>query len=1490
MKKIWNAYGKRITALVMALFLIFLSMPCSGWGVLRVAAEETAEMTEFGTEEKIIFTSPITLVLDGTKPTLHLNPSSTIIGKTETSVDISGMVTDDNFEKLICSSALLTEAEVLTAVNNVMVETDGTFTHTIEIPNESNEITYYFYAVDKAGLCSDVQSATIYRDVTSPKISSITLNDLAAVHSYAHGNYSKEAVTVKITANDEGTTVSGIRKIRLFFENETEAFKELTVVGSITDGTDYEFSVELTPVIAELASLREIQVSAVDNKGNESVKCKLFASGNSFQNNRFMFDQHGSSVIRESVAEYEKTDENGNVLSGWYKEIPENIVFALSDKTDGNTDGSGLLSVNVGLDDSDMPAYAVDNSRKDAALQESKTQILKADINTLSKGEHRFVINAKDFAENETTETFIIGIDDGAPIVKEAKFEEAEAAIGSFDFGGFGNYHGKSVKITIQIADTAENGSDDTTKTCVGAKEAELYLNGVLYKTTQVDENNYAIFTIPENLLENQFFKYTQISVITRDFLGNQSEHTIIEETQNGSLIIETKKPVIMDVDIKTKGDNALRAEKTESSAVFYCKTDENGKPDIDFIVKASDKDDNSGLEKIKVVFNEQVVFEENYAENLQLFATLTEGEKIFSLKNSSLASVSEYNGTITVTDKAGNETVFLLTVHVDEDGPIVGTPEITVEKSKVMNVSYYNGNIVVTTAPQDTSVGVDKIEWGTIGANHVQNKVGTVTVKEDGKASFVIMPSSDTTYEEKIYIKAIDKLGNVGQAVELNKFVIETQEQHNKQNANHIQVTKKMASPYKDGMGNLLYTGTDASAVLIGVAVEDTYNGIKSVEWTVSSEAGAYTNLAGSVTVDSETLAVTGTTGTWNVVEKTDFATKINGEFTVDASAIEADNITVTVKMTDLSGNISTGTTVFSVDNTAPVINVEFDDVLSDSEFTNVYKDARTATITVVDRNFGAEQLVLEITNKDGSVPQISDWTTTVNAETPNATTSVAKLVFAEDGDYSISVSGKDMAGLSAQTVTVEEFTIDTINPVIKVNYTNDNVINANYYAQTQTAVITIEEHNFAEERIEIVGTATLDGADTAFPVLGAWSSEGDTHTATLTFETDGLYQFNVDYKDKAGRDAEKYTGEEFYVDMTAPVIEITGVEDLSANNGEVAPRISITDFNYNTEGITIDLYGANGGNRALNGAYSSQANGQIFTFANFEEEQSNDDIYTVTVTALDMAGNETVDEISFSVNRFGSVYVFDNSLKEIAGMYVQDEIDVRLTEVNVDSLEHDTIRVVVNANGSITDLQEGTDYTVSESGGNGAWYQYDYIIDKSLFAGDGRYIVTLYSEDAAGNINENIDESKKAEISFGIDKTPPVIIPIDIASEEQYAQDVKTATVAVNDNLVLQDVQVFVGENQSEYTAEGENYVFDIPSSSDRQDITIAAVDAAGNRTNYVISGVLVTTNAFIRWYNNTPLFVGSIAGTAVLSGAGVGGFAFMKGRSIKVKTKKR
>ena len=250
----------------------------------------------------------------------------------------------------------------------------------------------------------------------------------------------------------------------------------------------------------------------------------------------------------------------------------------------------------------------------------------------------------------------------------------------------------------------------------------------------------------------------------------------------------------------------------------------------------------------------------------------------------------------------------------------------------------------------------------------------------------------------------------------------------------------------------------------------------------------------------------------------------------------------------------------------------------------------------------------------------------------------------------------------------------------------------------------------------------------------------------------------------------------------------------------------------NFNKDAVTIELNGVNNGKVNYTASTKDIDNGQEYAYADFDKVQEVDDIYTLSATLTDKAGNETKKEIMFSANRFGSVYTFDTYLKNIEGKYTNAEQNVVFTETNVDTLDHESILLKLFKDGTPTDLKEGQDYTVTHTGGDGKWSQYEYVVSKELFANDGKYRMTVYSKDRAGNVNENIEESKKAEISFGIDKTKPVIVPIDFESGKQYPVEVKTVKAEIKDNLVLENVKIYFGEEKAEneikYTVDGETY----------------------------------------------------------------------------------
>lgn len=676
---------------------------------------------------------------------------------------------------------------------------------------------------------------------------------------------------------------------------------------------------------------------------------------------------------------------------------------------------------------------------------------------------------------------------------------------------------------------------------------------------------------------------------------------------------------------------------------------------------------------------------------------------------------------------------------------------------------------------------------------------------------------------------------------------------------------------------------------------VTDTYSGIRSIKTTVIENG---TETVDVIDISNKAEKSGSAADEWtiknedddsNLIYYAERAYEVNGNF---------NNMVILVELTDRAGNTSYDYYTFGIDKTAPVITVEMNDN-DDEKYNGFFKEDRTYKVTILERNFVKDVKFVVTVTDDNDVKSDLNITpvfkVVMDGDKPKATmidgieyyTYEWDSKFTKDGDYTFSVSAIDLAdnetddskvryvnGESEVIRTISNtFTVDKTLPIISVSYDNNTAQNGKYFAKARIATIVIKEHNFDVERVDFSAlTAYLDKNEIAKPEI-KWEHNGNTHTATISFAVDGDYTFDVKMTDKAANESKdadygnSVAGKEFVVDLTAPKLDITGVADKSANNGEVAPVITYSDINFNKEAVSIALSGINNGKVDYTGKYTDAEHGQTYTYANFEKVQKVDDIYTLTAKLVDMAGNETEKTITFSANRFGSVYDLTN-VKDIISKYLQTEKDIVFTETNVDSLEREGIKIKLTKNGSPTDLVEGTDFTVDVTGGNGQWSVYKYTVNKKLFTDDGRYSISIYSKDAAGNINENIDEIKEAEISFGIDKTKPVIVPIDFESDVQYAVDVKTVSVEIKDNLVLETVKIYLNGEEIEYKVDGETYTFDIPKSNSKQDVKIVAVDAAGNEQPVEINDFLVNTNIFVRWYNNTPLFISSIVGVVLIA----------------------
>ena len=476
------------------------------------------------------------------------------------------------------------------------------------------------------------------------------------------------------------------------------------------------------------------------------------------------------------------------------------------------------------------------------------------------------------------------------------------------------------------------------------------------------------------------------------------------------------------------------------------------------------------------------------------------------------------------------------------------------------------------------------------------------------------------------------------------------------------------------------------------------------------------------------------------------------------------------------------------------------------------------------------------------------------------------------------------------------DEFTIDKTTPTISVSYDNNSAQNGNYYKAARTATITITEHNFRAGDVKVTTTASNGGE----PGVSGWSTSGDRHTATVRFGSDADYTFDISYIDLAGNAAADYAQDKFTVDLTKPSLEITGVQNKSANKGTVAPIITISDTNFISNSVSLTLTGANKGKVNTSNMIStaSTPNGQILTFQNFGSGM--DDIYTLTAKAVDKAGNDISKSITFSVNRDGSTYVINDATKKLLEKgFTNNPQDIVIQEINVDTLEF--VELSYSKDGQIVKLKEGTDFKVDEEGGEGQWKKYTYTVFADCFDEEGEYSINISSTDRAENVNNNKVQAMNVE--FVVDKTSPVMAVSNLENRGRYKENSHEYTLNVKDNTSLVSVAIYLDDElfKNYELIDGKLVNVDDPSDilemdngkvyltvdskNSYQKIKLVSTDAAGNVSETEDYNVLVTANNWVQFYMNKPLFFGSIAGVFVLVGGG--SFIFFRRKKLKLRS---
>ncbi len=305
---------------------------------------------------------------------------------------------------------------------------------------------------------------------------------------------------------------------------------------------------------------------------------------------------------------------------------------------------------------------------------------------------------------------------------------------------------------------------------------------------------------------------------------------------------------------------------------------------------------------------------------------------------------------------------------------------------------------------------------------------------------------------------------------------------------------------------------------------------------------------------------------------------------------------------------------------------------------------------------------------------------------------------------------------------------------------------------------------------------------------------------------------------------------------------------------------------------------------------------NGKTYTVSNIDT----DGIYTIKCTVVDKAGNayseihlEDQDGnpyvenrsgndplVVFSVNRDGSTFMLDQNTSEMVQQYYVQNVlnDVVVVETNADPLsEH---HVTVNGK----EVQENSDYSVSQDGGNGSWLRYTYKINKSLFEAEGEYKVVVSSKDKAEN--DAFSDVKNASVDFAVDRTAPVATVTGLVADGRYQTEKQPATLIPADDggalksLIVRIVELDKDGNVTETLKEPINLsgdeleealeqgsgkiVFELTEGL-YQNVQIlcddCAVDAKGETNTHeeIVKNVSVSSRAFMIFWANKPLLGG-------------------------------
>lgn len=442
-------------------------------------------------------------------------------------------------------------------------------------------------------------------------------------------------------------------------------------------------------------------------------------------------------------------------------------------------------------------------------------------------------------------------------------------------------------------------------------------------------------------------------------------------------------------------------------------------------------------------------------------------------------------------------------------------------------------------------------------------------------------------------------------------------------------------------------------------------------------------------------------------------------------------------------------------------------------------------------------------------------------------------------------------------------------------------------YFANDITGTVSVTEANF------FIDNGRTNMVDTGYDTTWV-STNADYHVGTFKISGEGTYEVNVTGRDYAGNEMRPWKSEELVIDMTIepPEITVNGENaDGNAYKDEASLGISYFDENFKSASVTISRTRMGEKDVDVTETFTKTVDedesGGFTSFDSFEAIPENDGIYVVTAVVEDWAGHRASSTATFSVNRFGSIYTYEDYLLSIiknGGMYIKRvDQDLVIHEFNADRLTGD-VKIQITRDGKPLTNVIYTSNAVENllSTGESGWFEYTHVISKENFKEDGLYKISVSSQDFAGNRPENTN-MEGMSIQFYVDSTPPELT--SVTGLEQAIVNAETVDVQFTayDTIGLKSVKVYldgeVCEEETDFAEDRNNYTsgLTLKESPKAQNVRIVLEDLAGNvldtaapdfHSAYtMVKEITVSTSFWVRFYANKPLMYGCIIAVVAL-----------------------